>query len=101
MCLSRFPQNWLLTYDIIGASLAWAVDSFLAAGVPANKLMLGLANYGRTFLLTEDGDQPGVVTADGECGRLSVLQFTSLLHCFIADALHAADSSLSSFSHFI
>lgn len=42
-----------------------AVDAFLAAGVPANKLMLGLANYGRTFSLTEDGDEPGIVTANG------------------------------------
>ncbi|DBA80070.1 TPA: hypothetical protein ACH3X2_007559 [Trebouxia sp. C0005] len=47
-------------FDISGA-----VDAFLAAKVPANKIMLGLANYGRTFLLTEDGDEPGVVTANG------------------------------------
>lgn len=32
--------------------------------------MLGLANYGRTFLLTEDGDEPGVVTANGELWEL-------------------------------
>ena len=50
------------------------MDAFLAAGVPANKLVLGLANYGRTFALTEAGDEPGVVTADGEHLLLAIAE---------------------------
>lgn len=53
---------------------AGAVDAFLAAGVPANKLVLGLANYGRSFALTGDGDEPGVVTADRKFQALAIAE---------------------------
>ena len=34
--------------------------------MPANKIVMGLASYGRTFALTGSGDAPGLVSFDGE-----------------------------------
>jgi hypothetical protein len=42
------------------------VTAFINAGVPPEKLDLGLANYGRTFRLTTDSDLPGQAPAAGE-----------------------------------
>lgn len=42
---------------------------YLAAGVPANKIVLGLATYGRTFRLAQPGGNPapGEAASVGEC----------------------------------
>ncbi len=51
-----------------------AIDAYLAAGVPPEKLVLGLGTYGRTFKLAagQQGDEPGKLAqtgapAGGEC----------------------------------
>ena len=64
--LNHNPHDLSVFWSDSSVCTSGAVDAFLAAGVPANKLMLGLANYGRTFLLTGEGDAPGIVAAQGE-----------------------------------
>ena len=59
---------------------AGAVDAYIKVGAPANKLVLGLATYGRTFQLTGGGDAPGVVTASGETGHGLGLALTSIYY---------------------
>jgi GH18 family chitinase len=49
--------------------ISTALEEYLDAGVPPNKLVFGLATYGRTFKLASPGGntEPGIAAATGGC----------------------------------
>ncbi|KAG5182405.1 glycosyl hydrolases family 18-domain-containing protein [Tribonema minus] len=62
-CLSRWCANTK------AADIDSALSSYINAGVPANKIVLGLATYSRTFTLAAPAGSllPGVAAAAGDC----------------------------------
>ena len=49
--------------------------------MPASKIVMGLASYGRTFALTGSGDAPGLVSFDGELSGQAALPWGYCQSC--------------------
>ena len=88
-----------LRHNVFAWIQEWAIGRWLGAGVPAHKLMLGIAAQGRTFTLKNESDfgvgaetrghgKPGPMI--GEKGVLSLFEVT-----FITDQPDACINSLA------
>lgn len=67
---NRFYRGFVLTVTRwlrCGLSQAWAANYWVAGGCPSSKMAVGVATYGRTFLL-KDGNTNGVGAPASDAG---------------------------------